>query len=75
MEKATGTLTADFEFDKSWELVSCKANDDFEVVVNETKALNMTEDDLTGLLANETFTLRDSQYNGSGSYCYKRPDF
>ena len=60
VEKATGTLTADFEFDKSWELVSCKANDDFEVVVNETKALNMTEDDLTGLLANETFTLRDS---------------
>ena len=38
VEKATGTLTADFEFDKSWELVSCKANDDFEVVVNETKS-------------------------------------
>lgn len=53
IEKATGTLTADFEFDNSWKLVSCQSNNDFKVSTEQGKAMNMTEDSLLALLSEQ----------------------
>lgn len=63
VEEAKGTLTADFEFDKNWEMVSCNPNDDFKVTPNQNKTLNLTEDDLIGLLSEQIF---DYDENGIG---------
>lgn len=63
VEEAKGTLTADFEFDKNWEMVSCNPNDDFKVTPNLNKTLNLTEDDLIGLLSEQIF---DYDENGIG---------
>lgn len=69
VENATGTVKAEYKFDKEWELESMKDQNDFKSEENPDKALNMDENGLIQALKGYVISVGEKKNDiGNGIY-------